>query len=203
MRPGTHNAARGLIEFFTQHRTAHNLLMALMILAGLFALSNLRIQFFPDVERPTLSVTIAYPGASATEIDRALIAPLEPQLRQMADIVNVRTTAQDGFASLSLEFDVAADLNTKLEEVQRLVDAFALPDGAETPSVTKFEFLETVTRYVLTGPVRHEALVAYAQDLAQQIEDQLPATVRLSGAPPTGGRFNSNYRFCEEVPSSE
>lgn len=177
------NAAKGLITFFTQHRTAHNLLMSLMILAGLYSFANLRLQFFPDIEISRVDVTISYPGATATQVDEGVIAPLEPQLRQIEDIVRVRTTARPGFANLSLEFEIGADIDAKLDEAQRLVSTFALPTGAEEPSLSKFELEETVTHFVLTGPVRHDALITYAEDLAAQIEDAVPAKVRLFGAP--------------------
>lgn len=177
------NAAEGLIRFFTLHRTAHNLLMALLILAGLAALSQMRRQFFPDIDIPIITVSIAYPGATALQVDSGVVEQLESSLRQVADVTSVEATSRDGFAFINLEFPVSADIDTKLGEVQRVVASASLPADASEPSITQQEFRETVTHFVLSGPVRHEVLNAYAADLQSQIELRVDATVDLFGGP--------------------
>lgn len=177
------NAAEGLIRFFTSHRTAHNLLMALIILAGLAAMSQLRRQFFPDVNIPVISVNIAYPGATAIQVDAGLVAPLEPTLRQIANVREVQARSGNGFASFQLEFPVSTDLDAKLGEVQRAVASVALPTDASDPDISQVAFEDTVTHFVLSGPVRHEVLAAYGRDLQDLIEARVDATVKLFGAP--------------------
>ena len=68
----------GLIQFFTLHHTAHNLLMALMVLAGLTSVLAMRKQFFPDIEIPVVNVSIGFPGATALQVDRGIVEVLEP-----------------------------------------------------------------------------------------------------------------------------
>ncbi len=177
------NAAEGLIRFFTLHRTAHNLLMALLILAGLVALSQMRRQFLPDIDIPVITVSVAYPGATALQVDSGIVEQLEPSLRQVSNVTRVEATSRDGLAFINLEFPVSADIDVKLGEVQRVVAAASLPTDASDPSITQQRFRETVTHFVLSGPVRHEVLNAYAADLQSRIEREVDATVDLFGGP--------------------
>jgi hypothetical protein len=85
-----HPAAGGLLSYFTRHRTAANLLLVLMVVAGLAAIPNMRAQFFPDVVIDDVTVSVVWDGAGADDIDSAVVQPLESAL-----------LAVDGVASAS------------------------------------------------------------------------------------------------------
>ena len=59
----------GLIGLFARHRTAANLLMALMIVVGFFAFQRLTTQFFPEFGIDIIRITVVWPGASAEDVD--------------------------------------------------------------------------------------------------------------------------------------
>ena len=65
--------SQDLIATFIRHPTAANLLMAAMIVAGLFALDRLTTQFFPNFGIDVVRVSIAWRGASAADIDSNII----------------------------------------------------------------------------------------------------------------------------------
>ena len=79
-----------ILGLFVRHRTAANLLMALMLVAGLIAAFNIRAQYFPDVVVNAVSVSVAWDGAGAEDADElcvigggeiyALMLPLAEQL---------------------------------------------------------------------------------------------------------------------------
>jgi multidrug efflux pump subunit AcrB len=72
--------AGGILSYFTRHKTAANLLLVLMLTAGLFAFPNMRAQFFPDVVVDDLTVSVAWQGAGAEDVDAAIVQVLEPVL---------------------------------------------------------------------------------------------------------------------------
>ena len=63
----------GLIGLFVRHPTAANLLMALMIIGGLFALDRMNTQFFPDFGIDVVAVSVEWPGASAEDVDANIV----------------------------------------------------------------------------------------------------------------------------------
>ena len=88
--PGT---ASGLLSYFTRHRTVANLLLVLLIGAGLLAVPNMRAQYFPDVIEDEIDVRVRWDGAGAQDIDNAIV-----QLRERlgADRAGVRAQLQHG-----------------------------------------------------------------------------------------------------------
>jgi multidrug efflux pump subunit AcrB len=58
-------SAGGILSYFTRHKTAANLLLVLMLTAGLFAFPNMRAQFLHDVVVYDMSVSVEWQGAGA------------------------------------------------------------------------------------------------------------------------------------------
>ena len=81
------------ISFFVRHPTAANLLMIIMIVAGLISLRQTNTQFFPDFGIDWVSVKVEWPGASAEDIDNNIVQSIEAQVRFLDGIKRVRSTS--------------------------------------------------------------------------------------------------------------
>jgi multidrug efflux pump subunit AcrB len=160
----------GLIGYFTRHRTVANLLMVAMILAGLIAATQMRAQYFPDVVVNEVSVTVAWAGAGAEDVDRAVVQVLEPALATVAAVTGIVSRASEGRASLELEFEPGHDLATAEKDVQAAVDAIStLPDGAEDPVVAASAWRDRVTDVLISGPVGVDQLARFADDFTNRL----------------------------------
>ena len=156
----------GLIRVFVRHPTAANLLMAIMVLVGVFGLYRLNTQFFPTIEIPIIRVSIAWPGSSASDVEENILDGLEPELRFLDGIDEVSSVARDGSASISMEFDADADMQKALSDVQQAIDQVTtLPDDAEEPIVRQIAFYERVAKISISGPVSEGAIKSYAKQL--------------------------------------
>ena len=142
----------GLIELFLRHRLAANLLVALMVLGGAFALLKLNTQFFPNFELDFVSVRVVWTGASAEDVERGITDPLEQDLRTVDGIRNMTSTSALGVASITIEFEAGTDMTLALEQVKDRVDQQRnLPEAAETPVVTRIVRYEPVARVLISG----------------------------------------------------
>ena len=70
----------GLIGTFVRHATLANLLLAVMVVAGLYSAPRLRAQFFPDTVVQQIQVAVRWDGAGADDVDRSVVGVLEPAL---------------------------------------------------------------------------------------------------------------------------
>ena len=70
-----------MIRLFARHRTAANLLMAAMLIAGLVAATRMNTQFFPDFGIDVVSVSIEWPGAAAEDVDGTIVQAADPSAR--------------------------------------------------------------------------------------------------------------------------
>ncbi len=176
--------ANDLIGLFAKHRVAANLLMAMMILAGVLGLKKLNVQFFPNFELDTITVTTIWSGASAEDIETGITIPLEQRLRSVDQLKEMASSSAPGVSGMTLEFHEGSDMILALDNVRKQVDDFTnLPDEAEKPRVTQIIRYESVARLLVSGPKKLEEL----RILARQFERELLARgidkVELLGLP--------------------
>ncbi|MDP5360691.1 MAG: efflux RND transporter permease subunit [Paracoccaceae bacterium] len=180
--------AGGILSYFTRHRTAANLLLVLMITAGALAFPNMRAQFFPDVVVDDLTVSVAWSGAGAEDVDAAIVQVLEPVLLAVEGVTASSSTSREGRASIRLEFAPGYDIDRAAEDVQLAVDsATNLPEDAEDASVRRGGWSDRVTDVVITGPVSVDQLGRFADEFATRLfaEGVTQVTVQGVAAPST------------------
>lgn len=96
------------------------IIIALMAL-GLLALSKLRVNQFPDVEQPILTVTINYPGASPETVEREVVNRIEKALQGISGVDRVRSTSSESTARLVLFFNFDKNMVVAAEEVRNAI----------------------------------------------------------------------------------
>ncbi len=177
-------AGHGLIQLFLDHRLAANLLVALMILGGVFALQKLNTQFFPNFELDLVSVRVVWSGATAEDVERGITDPLEQDLRTVDGLRNMTSTSALGVASITLEFEAGADMTLAIEQVKDRVDQQRnLPEAAETPIVTRVVRYEPVARLLITGLEDANELRVLGRRFERELLDRGIARVEFTGLP--------------------
>ncbi len=168
----TLGSAGGLVRTFIRHPNAANLLMMLMILIGVFSILRINTQFFPPVERPNINISVVWSGASAEDIERNILAIIEPEVRFSEGLDEMTSTAREGSGSIRLEFEEGTDMQQALSEVDAAVKGInTLPIDAETPTVSKSSFFDRIASLSVGGT----ASEAVKRDWAKRIRDDLIA----------------------------
>lgn len=161
---------KGILSYFTRHRTLANLVLLVMLAAGGFAMSQIRAQYFPDVVNPEVTLTVRWDGAGPDDVDRAIIQVLEPTLLTIDGVTNVSSRATEGSARITLEFEAGHDLGQATEDVQAVADNVGdLPADADDPSVRRNVWRDRVTDVVITGPVSVDQLGRLADEFVGRL----------------------------------
>ena len=127
-----------LIRTFVEHRLAANLGMALMVLAGVWAISELRVQLNPDQPRPYVNTQISWRGASAEDVEKLVTTPLEQQLKTIPDVRSVWSVTRDGSSFVEVEIEPDADVQDAVDRVKQGVSQIrSLPPDIEPPSILR------------------------------------------------------------------
>jgi multidrug efflux pump subunit AcrB len=160
----------GILSYFVRHRTAANLVLVAMLVAGAVALPRMRAQFFPDVIVNNVEVSVTWAGAGAEDVDTGIVAVLEPSLLAIEGVAGASSRASEGRASIELEFEPGWDMARATEDVSAAVGATSnLPEGAEDPEVRRGNWRDRVTDVVITGPVDTVQLARYADELVGRL----------------------------------
>ena len=180
--------AGGILSYFARHRTVANLLLVVMVVAGLAAAPNMRAQFFPDVVVDDVTVSVVWDGAGAEDVDSAIVQPLESALLAVEGVASSVSNSREGRAQVRLEFEPDWDMSRAAEDVQSAVDQVTtLPAEAEEPRVQRGIWRDRVTDVVITGPVGVDQLARFADELVTRLfaEGITRTTVRGVAAPET------------------
>ncbi|MEM9625746.1 MAG: efflux RND transporter permease subunit [Pseudomonadota bacterium] len=169
---GSPPAKGGLISLFVRHPTAGNLLMAIMLLAGFFALTQLNRQFFPDFGIDVIQVNVTWPGATAEDVESTIVEALEPEVRFLDGVDQTTGVASEGLGSVYIEFRQGADMQRALSEVESAVAQITtFPEDSERLNIRQIVRYDSIARLILSGPFDEAKLKGYAK----QIRDDLLA----------------------------
>ena len=173
----------GPIGIFVRHPTAANLLMVVMIVAGLFAFRQTNTQFFPDFGIDWVSVSVDWPGASAEDIDDNIVQAIEPEVRFLDGVKRVRSTSVEGVAKISVEFLPGTDMQAALADVETAVGQVStLPRDSEKPKIKRIVRYDTINRIVISGPYPESSLKAIAKGIRDDLLDRGVDKVDITGA---------------------
>jgi hydrophobe/amphiphile efflux-1 (HAE1) family protein len=112
------------------------ILMSALIIFGAISLNKLGISQMPDVNFPVLNVSINYPGAAPEVVESEIIDTVEQRLLTVEGVKEMKSTAQQGQATITLEFDINRNVDVALQEVQSALSQIRFPTGVD-PAIIK------------------------------------------------------------------
>ena len=175
---------RGFVQLFTTHKVAANLLMSLMILAGLMGLNKLNTQFFPEFELDVVIVQVIWPGASAEDVQDAITIPIEQQLKSVNYIRKVYADSRRGMSQIRLEVEEFADLDKVLDEVKQQVSYITtLPEEAEEPLIQQVIRYDDIATLLVVGQNSREELRPFVRNIEDQLLRWGIRKITLTGMP--------------------
>lgn len=174
--------ASSILAAFVRHKNAANLFMVLMVLFGMWGVFQLNRQLMPTTESRNVTVSVAWSGASAEDVEKNILLPIEPAVRYLDGVTGMSSRAREGSATVTLEFE----RNTNMEDAEALVDAAVqavpnLPEGAEDAEVFTRAWRDPVASIGISGPVPEETLRRYAREFRDGLLDAGLDQVTLTG----------------------
>ncbi|WCP69197.1 efflux RND transporter permease subunit [Vibrio tubiashii] len=174
-----------LTKWFINNSVGANLLMLAIIASGVMAFGQLRVESFPQIAPSSISITVAYPGGSAKQIDESITQRIEESISGIAGIKQITSQSSAGQSSVVVRKTSSTDLNKLLDDVRNRVNAInGFPAQAERPQVVRNEFTNLAAFVVVSGERSDEQL----QPIARQVEQALKSNPRISKVSNWGSR---------------
>lgn len=126
-----------LVEIALKRSVFGWVLMSGLIIFGAISMNKLGISQMPDVNFPVLNISISYPGAAPEVIENEIIDITEERLLTVEGIKEMRSSAQQGEASIVLEFDISRNVDVALQEVQSALSRVRYPTGVDPAVIRK------------------------------------------------------------------
>ncbi|MEM9588007.1 MAG: efflux RND transporter permease subunit [Planctomycetota bacterium] len=172
-----------MIAFFARHPTAANLLMVLMIAAGLLSIGGLRRETFPDAAPVKVEVSVLYPGASTDEVEQSIVQRLEEELEGVQFVKEMQGVATSSRGSVTLEMVDSGTYTRFRNEIENAVNSIDdFPSLAEPPLITRLNTKDPVLDVLVKGPTEARELKNYCESLKDRLlRSKLITEVEVTG----------------------
>ena len=153
-----------MIRFFAAHPTAANILMFVILLLGAASLPSLNKETFPEISLNQIQITIAYPGASASEVEEGICNRLEDSTDGISFLKERRCEARDNVGIMILDMQESGNLKQFMDDVISEVDAISdFPDDAEDPIYRELGRTKPVVSVAINADLSQPELKALAE----------------------------------------
>ena len=175
-----------IIDYAIGHARLTIATLLFLLVAGFVAYQTIPKEAEPDVRIPIIYTLLTQRGISPEDAERLLLRPVETQLKSVANVKEMRSTAFEGGGYVLLEFEAGFDSKSALADVRAKVDQAKrdLPKDADEPEVREVNLsLYPVLVVALSGEVPERTLLRIARN-AKNIIEQVPGVLaaELRGA---------------------
>lgn len=164
-------------------------LFLVLLVIGLYGFSRLPVTAMPNIDLPIVQVSIAQPGAAPSEIVSQIVQPVEDSIASVTGVRHISSTATDGAAAITVEFELEVDTDRAVNDVQDAVSNVRaqLPDSISEPLVQRVDVAGMpILTYAVSDPTRSiEALSKFVDDVIGRdlsTLDGIAKIARLGGA---------------------
>lgn len=160
----------GVVSWFITNPVAANLLMLVILMAGLATAFSLRIEGFPSLDPTSISIDVTYESGDARQTEEGIALKVEEALQGMPGVKSIRSISTPDGANINIERTSGYDLDRLNTDIKNRVDGiFGFPEAAERPIVSQQQWEEDALWISVYGDVGQRDL----QNVARSLENAL------------------------------
>jgi len=128
-------------RFAIQRPIMMAMICSIVVLLGAISLTRLPVDLLPDIQQPTITVRMNYPGVGPLEMEELITRPLEQALSATAGLEQLNSNSSEGNSNLRLNFSWGTDLSEAMNDMRTRIDRVRgrLPEDADPPTIFKFD----------------------------------------------------------------
>ncbi len=160
-----------MIEWFARNHVAANLLMASILLLGIFAVKrDIALELLPDFQLGIVNIVTVLPGGNPQTIESTVTTRIEEAIADIEGIKKVNSRSIEGFSNIFVEIQAGYDELNILSDVKNRVDGLnTLPADAERPIIELAEVPIQVMGVVVYGDVGYDLLFDTVSNLRESL----------------------------------
>ncbi len=127
-------------EFSVNRRVTTAMLAMILVVLGSLSFTRLGLDFFPDLEFPTVSIITTYTGVSSEDLENTITRPLEQVVNSVGRVKKVTSTTSEGVSLIMVEFEWGTNLDFAAQDIRDQIGLYRnfIPEEASDPLTVKF-----------------------------------------------------------------
>ncbi|HEY4275942.1 MAG TPA: efflux RND transporter permease subunit, partial [Rhizomicrobium sp.] len=151
-------------KIFIERPVLTTLIMAALVIFGLFGYSNLPVSELPAVDFPTISVSASLPGADPETIASAVATPLENQFSTIPGVASMTSSSSSGKTSITIQFDLDREIDGAAEDVLAAIQQAARQLPVNMPSPPTLRKVNPADAPILFLAMQSDSMPLYQLD---------------------------------------
>ena len=125
-----------------KHPVFATMMMAALAVLGIASYSQLKVDMFPKVEIPVVTVTTIYPGAGPETVEREVTKKIEEEINTVEGVKHIESISQEGLSNIVVEFQLEVSAINASQDVRGKISAIRgdLPREIEEPIIQRIDF---------------------------------------------------------------
>jgi HAE1 family hydrophobic/amphiphilic exporter-1 len=177
----------GLSSLSIKRAITFSMIYVFVVSFGLFGLSRLKIDLYPDVSFPVIAIITTYTGVAPADMETLITKPIEEAVASVENIKHIRSMSKLGASLILAEFEWGIDLDKSEKDIRNNVDLIReyLPDEATEPLIFAFDPQKMPILFMsVSGPMGPAELRELSR---RQIKPALERIVGVASAETAGG----------------
>ncbi|MBI1983619.1 MAG: efflux RND transporter permease subunit, partial [Acidobacteria bacterium] len=164
------------------------MMVVALVVVGIVSYFELKIDLFPNIDIPVISITTTYPGVAPETVETEVTKRIEEAVNPIGGIRHISSVTTEGISTVMVEFQLEKNINTALQEVQSKINGIRsqFPREVEEPVIQQFrvEELPILSIAVLSPTLDAKALTTLAEKVLKRRLENISGVgqVRLVGA---------------------
>lgn len=179
-----------ITEISVKRPAAITMIIALLVGLGILGYTNLGADLLPSMTIPVITVSTPYNGASADDVKKDIVKPMEDAVSGVAGVDTINSTSREGSGTVIIQFKQNVDMNTAFLDVQKSVSKAQgkLPNDAGTPVINKIDInAMSVMTLAVSGTASFDEIYNQADKIKTELE-KVPGVGQVS----LGGQTKNN-----------
>ncbi|HYE33246.1 MAG TPA: efflux RND transporter permease subunit, partial [Methylomirabilota bacterium] len=170
---------KGLNAWFVTNPVAANLVVLVILVAGVLAPFRLKQEIFPEFSADQISVSVVYPGAAPEEVEEGVCLRVEEAVFGLEGIKRITSTAAEGAGAINIEALPGADARKLLDDIKSRVDAIdTFPVETEKPVVKELVIRNQVINIGISGAADEKTL----RHVGERVRDEVSSIPGITQA---------------------
>ncbi len=117
------------------------MMMAALVVLGIFSYRELSIDLFPNVDLPVVTVQTVYPGVAPETVETEVTKRIEEAINPIEGVKHISSTTTEGMSVVIAEFELGTNIHTAAQDVRSKVSALRrdFPAGVEEPVIERLD----------------------------------------------------------------
>lgn len=147
------------------------LVVICLIVFGLSSILSSKLELFPEMNYPILTISTIYQGASPEDVNDLIGKPIEDEVATLSGIKNIQSTSKENVSIIMLQYEYGTNMDKAYSDLKKKMDNIKLPDDVKTPTIMELDISAMPVMSLAVNDTTQENLYNYVKaDIVPELE---------------------------------